>query len=193
MIALLGDSHYRVVELAQETLCSLFGERCELMEEHLEETMPRVVNNISEKRESLSAGANELLGVLQGAYGGDRLVPQLLKMLDIRERMKTKTTAVEVLTVMLVEASEFCSSYANVKTLVARACALMHEHSSKRTVMMPCLGVVLAARDQNYEAVMKSAIQFVPPDHQAVLKEAARLHAPDLLENLESSQFRFSL
>ena len=74
MISLLGDSHYRVVEYAQETLCSLFGERCELMEAHLDEAVPRVVNNISEKRESLSAGANEMLGVLQGAYGGDRLV-----------------------------------------------------------------------------------------------------------------------
>ena len=114
-------------------------------------------------------------------------------MLDIRERLKTKTTAVEVLTVMLVEAGEFCSSYANVKTLVARVSALMHEHSSKRTVTMPCLGVILAARDQNFDAVMKSAIQFVPPDHLAVLKEAARIHAPDLLDNLESSQFRFSI
>ena len=44
------------------------------MEAHLDEAVPRVVNNISEKRESLSAGANEMLGVLQGAYGGDRLV-----------------------------------------------------------------------------------------------------------------------
>ena len=70
-----------------------------------------------------------------------------MKLLDIREKLKTKTTAVEVLTVMLAESRLFCTSHANVKVLIGRVCALMHEHSARKTVMMPCLGVVLAARD----------------------------------------------
>ena len=45
------------------------------MEPHLEAALSPVVNNISGKRESLSAGANDLLGVLQRTYGADRLVP----------------------------------------------------------------------------------------------------------------------
>ena len=109
VLALVGDSHYRVAQLAQEGLCALFEAHSASMETHLEETLAPVVSNIAEKRESLSVGANDLLGVLQRAYGADRLVPLLLRLLDIREKMKTKTTAVEVLTVLLAQSRLFCA------------------------------------------------------------------------------------
>ena len=78
----LSDSHFKVVIVVQESLCSLFQVFHEIFHPYLPKLIQKLLKNVTDKKEVVCQSANVLLNLFQQIFGGDQLVPILLKLLD---------------------------------------------------------------------------------------------------------------
>ena len=140
---------------------------------------------MTDKKEVVCMSANMLLNIFQQIFGGDSLVPILLKILDGFADLQNKVliSCLEVLMVLLKDAYEFAISPDNVKICVLKLCHVAGENSGNKAVTLPIIGALLTMRDKNLPATMSSLAQL-EGKRLDIIKRLAHFYAPDLEENI---------
>jgi hypothetical protein len=93
----LDDSHFKVILVVHKSFSKLINSFGETLEPYLSEIIPRLLVNLSDKREKISSSANILLNLLNQRYGGDKLLKYFLNVLDVKEDTVVMGAALEVL------------------------------------------------------------------------------------------------
>jgi len=70
----LDDPHFKVILVVHKSFSKLINSFGETLEPYLGEIIPRLLVNLSDKRDKISSSANILLNLLNQRYGGDKLL-----------------------------------------------------------------------------------------------------------------------
>jgi hypothetical protein len=62
--------------------------------------IPRLLGNIAHKKDSINRGATDLLVTFENIFGADTLVPYFVRVLETTDKLKIKTSAIEVLNIL---------------------------------------------------------------------------------------------
>jgi hypothetical protein len=69
----------------------------------------------------------------------------------------------EVLVVLLKDDVDYCQKNANVLELALKIIELLEGNPGNMDVIMPCIAVLLAMRDKNFEGTMKALVFLKAP------------------------------
>ncbi|CDW87981.1 clip-associating protein [Stylonychia lemnae] len=185
MVNHLGDNHFKVVLIVQDSMCQIFQLFHEMFAPYLQVIIEKLLKNVTDKKESVCSSANILLNMFQQIYGGDQLVPILLKILDKAETIQNKVliSCLEVLMVLLKDAYQFAMSEDNIKNCVIKVCLIASDNSANKAVTLPIIGALLTLRDKNVNASMQ-AILMLDSKTLEIIKRLGHFYAPDLEENI---------
>jgi hypothetical protein len=112
----LDDPHFKVILVVHKSFSKLINSFGETLEPYLSEIIPRLLVNLSDKRDKISSSANILLNLLNQRYGGDKLLKYFMNVLDIKEDIVVMGAALEVLSHHLIKSTdEFFKEKSNVK------------------------------------------------------------------------------
>ena len=73
------------------------------MEPYLGDIMPKVLLNLTDKNEKVNKSAFMLLSLMKQSYGGDTLVPYILRVLESHTRLNVVVSALEFLSTLIKE------------------------------------------------------------------------------------------
>lgn len=182
----LDDPHFKVILVVHKSFGKLIHSFGETLEPYLSEIIPRLLINLSDKREKVNSSANFLLNLLIQRYGGDKLLKYFVSVLDIKEDVIVIGAALEVLSNQLIKATdEFFKEKSNIKKTVKRIGRIIVEFSTDKTMTMPALGCLLALRDLETSRTIK-AILNLPSQQLDIIRDLSDSYAPDLASNLSS-------
>lgn len=180
----MNDNHFKVILVVQESFGKIIHSFSETLEPHLGDIVPRLLANLSDAREKVSKSANLLLNTLKLRYGGDKLVPHFMGIIDPKEDVKIVGATLEVLSLHLVQATdEYFTQKSTLKNMIRRIGSIVFEHSKNETITMPALGVLIALRDLYMHKTIKS-IKMLPEGQYELIQKLSVSFAPDLATNL---------
>ena len=78
----LTDTHFKVVVTVQDAIAQLFQVYYDHFIPLVSPMLSKLLKNVTDKKEAICVGANVIINLFQQYYGGDALVPHLLKHLD---------------------------------------------------------------------------------------------------------------
>ena len=137
----LDDAHFKVNLVVHKSFGKLIHSFGETLEPYLSEIIPRLLINLSDKREKVNNSANILLNLLCQRYGGDKLLKYFVSIIDVKEDIIVIGAALEVLSNQLIKSSDnYFKEKSNIKKLVKRIGRIIFEFSTNKTITMPALG-----------------------------------------------------
>lgn len=137
----LDDPHFKIILVVHKNFGKLIHNFGETMEPYLSEIIPRLLVNLSDKREKVNNSANILLNLLIQRYGGDKLLEYFTEVLDVKENVVVIGAALEVLSNKLIRDSDkYFKVKANIKNIIKRIGKIVYEFSTDKTMTMPALG-----------------------------------------------------
>ena len=183
----LNDMHFKVILVVQESFGKLIHSFSETLEPYLGEIIPRLLVNLSDKKETVNKSANLLLSSLNQRYGGDKLIKYFISVLDIKEDIIVIGASLEVLSHHLIKSSgDYFAEKSNLKRLIKRIGSVTVEYSDNESITMPALGVLLALRDLQMHKTIK-CILGLPVNQLDVIQTLSNSFAPDLASNLSTN------
>ena len=99
----LTDAHFKVVSNALNCIGLLIVTFTSLLQNSLETIIPKVLYNISDRKEKVANAANYVLELLHTNYEADSLIAPFIRCLDSSHMMRIKTGALEVMNVLIKE------------------------------------------------------------------------------------------
>lgn len=81
----LEDKNSKVILVVHKSFGKLIHSFGETLEPYLSEIIPRLLINLTDKRENVNSSANVLLNSLSQRYGGDKLINYFVTLVDIKE------------------------------------------------------------------------------------------------------------
>ena len=99
----LNDAHFKIILLVQDSLCKLFNFFYKTLEPYLGDIMPKVLLNLTDKNEKVNKSAFMLLSLMKQSYGGDTLVPYILRVLESYTSLNVLVSALEFLSTLIKE------------------------------------------------------------------------------------------
>ena len=182
----LDDQHFKVILVVHKSFGKLVHSFGETLEPYLSEIIPRLLVNLSDKREKVNSSANILLNLLIQRYGGDKLMKYFVSVLDIKEDVIVIEAALEVLSHQLIKCTyDYFKEKSNIKKIIKRIGRVVYEYSGNKTITMPALGTLLALRDLDTNRTIK-AITNLTDKQIEIIKSLSDSYAPDLASNLNS-------
>ncbi len=136
---------------------------------NIQRCLERLLENVTSASELISQPANILINIFQQAYGGDLLVPLLIKILAKETKIYTKLndcnkliSTLEVFMVLLKETTNFVTKPRNVKQCVFLISKVAFEYYRTPAVTQPIIGSMLTLRDLNLKATMTNLSKLNP-------------------------------
>ena len=182
----LDDPHFKVILVVHKSFSKLINSFGETLEPYLSEIIPRLLVNLSDKREKISSSANILLNLLNQRYGGDKLLKYFINVLDVKEDLVVMGAALEVLSHIIKSTEEFFREKSNVKKFVIRVGRILQEFSANKSITMPALGSILALRDIEKTRTIKTILNL-PSKQLEIIRSLSDSFAPDLASNLNTT------
>jgi hypothetical protein len=137
----LDDPHFKIILVVHKNFGKLIHNFGETMEPYLSEIIPRLLVNLSDKREKVNNSANILLNLLIQRYGGDKLLEYFTEVLDVKENVVVIGAALEVLSNKLIKDSDkYFRVKTNIKNIIKRIGKIVYEFSTDKAMTMPALG-----------------------------------------------------
>jgi hypothetical protein len=182
----LEDKNSKVILVVHKSFGKLIHSFGETLEPYLSEIIPRLLINLTDKRENVNSSANVLLNSLSQRYGGDKLINYFVTLIDIKENSVVTAAALEFLSNQLIKATDlYFKDKPNVKKFVKRIGRIIFEKSADKSVTMPALGCLLALRDLETHRTVKAILNL--SNHQLeLIRNLADSYAPDLASNLST-------
>ena len=183
----LNDMHFKVILVVQESFGKLIHSFSETLEPYLGEIIPRLLVNLSDKKETVNKSANLLLSSLNQRYGGDKLIKYFISVLDVKEDLIIVGASLEVLSHHLIKSSgDYFTDKSNLKRLIKRIGSVTLEYSDNEFITIPSLAVLLTLRDLQ----MHKTVEYIlglPENQLEVIQGLSNSFAPDLVSNLSSN------
>ena len=137
----LDDKNSKVILVVHKSFGKLIHSFGETLEPYLSEIIPRLLINLTDKRESVNNSSNILLNSLSQRYGGDKLINYFIALIDVKEDSIVTAASLEVLSDQLIKSTdEYFTDKTNIKKFVKRVGRIIYERSMDKSITMPALG-----------------------------------------------------
>lgn len=134
--------------------------------------------------EAVSVTSSDLINFICMHSKASDIVLILMDILkDHKSNFKVVTAALEVLVVLLRDDYEYCQKNANVLETCLKIVELLEAYQSNMDIIMPCIAVLLAMRDKNFEGIMK-ALVFLKSNQLTLVRRLAAQFAADFEEDI---------
>jgi hypothetical protein len=102
----LDDPHFKIILVVHKNFGKLIQNFGDTMEPYLSEIIPRLLTNLSDKREKVNNSANTFLNLLVQRYTPDKLLDYFINVLNSKEDRRVVSASLEVLSTKLVKDSD---------------------------------------------------------------------------------------
>ena len=102
----LDDPHFKIILVVHKNFGKLIQNFGDTMEPYLSEIIPRLLANLSDKREKVNNSANTFLNLLVQRYTPDKLLDYFINVLNSKEDRRVLSASLEVLSTKLVKDSD---------------------------------------------------------------------------------------
>ncbi len=162
----INDHHYKVVVSCQESFSRLITIYNSRVLTYLDQIIPQLFINLTEGKEKVSASTNFLINLINKIYSGDELLPHFLRSLESYSKIKYKTSMVEFMNILIrkyplhkiLSKLYSCETYFNspsaIRVCITKFANIIGELTSTKSIVMPCLGMILYLRDINLSATI---------------------------------------
>mmetsp|Transcript_6305 Transcript_6305/g.5712 ORF Transcript_6305/g.5712 Transcript_6305/m.5712 type:complete len:299 (-) Transcript_6305:1806-2702(-) len=183
-----NDFHYKVVITCQQSFSKLITIYKARLLPLLDRVIPQLFTNLTEGKDKVYQSTNFFLNIINKLYSGDELFPHFFKSLDFNHKAKYKASLLEFMNIIIRNCKGYFNSNLVIRTAITKYAMIMNDFGANKSIIMPCLGMILYLRDLNHQTTL-TAITTLNHEYLQHLRIIASEYAPDLEENIKVFAF----